>query len=231
MLLGKTMVEIANDTIEYFAPERAKHLLRGGVGESFYDALRHGFATWKRTFPSMLVLPSNTMRAICINEISLDEACNGLSAHPRVRFMEAIPGRRRALFAVRDDHGDVGMIVQIKKLDKERRTRNIPTREARRFASQQPLKGIPIGPRITIGYRLINDGTDLVVEAVYWRSGRKSEWHFPLLGDVVVQQMPMPLFPAVAGSNAGSRVKPKPGIMPPKPPQEGTGGDDGDKDK
>ncbi|MFI5299639.1 MAG: hypothetical protein ACHREM_16255, partial [Polyangiales bacterium] len=113
-----------------------------------------------------------------------------------------------------------GLIVQVKKLNDQRRTANAKTMEAKRFDSQLVLQGLPIAPRITVGYLFNRDATDFTVEAVYRRGNRKAEWSFEVDAERVSEQIL--LFQAPPKEERLSRVSAKTGVTLPET-KPGTG--------
>jgi hypothetical protein len=53
------------------------------------------------------------------------------------------------------------LVLQFKKVNGRGRTSNIPTDAALEFATQLELPGIPSGTRVTLGYRLNREGTEV----------------------------------------------------------------------
>jgi hypothetical protein len=184
----------------------ARALLADGIEEAFDKAMHQAWREWRERHPSFLTLPSSTLRALGVHEMAVERVSAELENHPRVLIVPQVPGRRRAHFLIKDRDDVVRMIVQTKKLDRALRTSNLRTREAVRFDAQRPLPGLPMGPRLTLGYRIEEHGTKIVTEAVY-RIDRKPEWHYELSGGAAVEQLPL-----VATSTR--RIRAKPGVLP-----------------
>lgn len=201
------MRTIPNYRIEYLTLERAKELLADGIEEAFHDALHFAWGEWKKKHPKLIALPSGSFRAIGIHEMALEKLRELLADHPRVTIVDPKPGVRRAHFLIKDARGVVRMIAQSKKLDGQRRTSNIMTREARNFDAQRPIPDLPMGPRVTLGYRVVEGGTEIVTEGVY-TIYKKAEWVFELCSDRGVEQLRIP----AAAAAPKRRVTAKEGV-------------------
>jgi hypothetical protein len=209
----------ANSAIEYLPVGEARALLSDGIEDAFHDAMHWAWAKWKDGHPGLLTLPSRSLRAMGLHELALEKLNELLADHARVIIAPPRPGVRRAHFAIKDTQDVIRMIVQTKKLDPMHRTRNIMTTEARHFDAQRAIPGIPVGPRVTLGYRVVNGGTDIATDAVY-RVHRKVEWNFELCTNRVVEQLRLP--DNRTATAAKPRVTGKAGIVPKKRDGEGT---------
>ncbi|MFI5297069.1 MAG: hypothetical protein ACHREM_03145, partial [Polyangiales bacterium] len=92
---------VQNEAIEYLLQSEARALLGDGIGLAIAGALREAFRRWKSSFPGLLALPSASLRALAMHEVSVEDLSARLGEHPRVRVIEADHGRRRAHFIVR----------------------------------------------------------------------------------------------------------------------------------
>ena len=216
------MLFISNGDLEYLPVDEARRLLRDGIEDEFHDAMHWAWGRWKAKHPDLWALPSRTLRATGIHELVVGRLAERLDGHARVVRVDPQPGIRRAHYLIKDSDGIIRVIIQTKKFDVMNRTRNIRTKEAILFDAQQPVLGIPVGPRITLGYRVVESGTGIVTEAAYRRHGALA-WKFELCTDRVVEQMHLPA--AAAGTKR--RVTGKAGIVPVKREGEGTSGKGG----
>jgi hypothetical protein len=186
-----TVKIISNEHVEYISLADAQALLGDGIEDAFHDAMHWAWGKWKEKHPDLLPLPSHALRAMTVHELTIERLRETLVGHTRVVFVEPRPGRRRAHFLIKDERGVIRLVIQSKKLDGHRRTKNIKTNEARRFDNGHPILGIPIGPRLTLGYIVVEKGTEIVTENVY-RRGRTLEWSYPLGSKRGVEQLHLP---------------------------------------
>ena len=135
--------------------------------------------------------------------------------------VDAKPGVRRAHFLIKDAKGVVRMVVQTKKLDHRRRTSNIMTREAAAFNAQRPIRGLPLGPRVTLGYLVVNGGTGTSSPRPsigFWAGRRSGASSYAL--DRMAAQLRLP----VDAPAAKPRVTGKKGVAKPAGKESGQGG-------
>ncbi len=72
---------------------------------------------------------------------------------------------------------DADVVVRLKKMDEDGRSRNYPTKQAKTFDRQMELPGLPSPPlRLTAGYLLDATGTGLVRSQIAMPLGREADW-------------------------------------------------------
>ncbi len=117
--------------------------------------------------------------------------------------------RGRILFIIEER-----LCLSFKKLDRRLRSRNIPTRQARRFDRQLPL-GFDLPPALTniiAGYTLDRVGTPTAM-FVTCPNDKENHWVLPLgVAADVAAPLALPMTPTAPAPRL--RVIPKPGQMP-----------------
>lgn len=95
------------------------------------------------------------------------EEQEGVSVHPfsRQRFLLVI---------------DDVLVVQIRKLTANLRTRNIETETSKDFDKQLALAEYPDCPRLTLGYKFGNYHTDLSEVLLVFNVGNQNQWYYDL---------------------------------------------------
>lgn len=90
----------------------------------------------------------------------------------------------------------VKVLVRFKKLTEGFTTRNVRTRASNWFDRQRALEGIPVAPRITIGYRLDRNSTRLLGVWVVFLKGDRLLWKYELVREAngAVSIAPEPTF-------------------------------------
>jgi hypothetical protein len=88
--------------------------------------------------------------------------------------------RGRILLTVRSQYGPI--VLRFKKVDQQLKTANYPTQGSLDFDNQQPdLPGIPRGARLTIGYEMNEEETELRGVYVICSTGKTVHWDYPLM--------------------------------------------------
>ena len=141
-----------------------------------------------------LALPS-LIRQLILQEIKKScEAYEGVSvipSHKSGRFLVVIDGQ---------------VVIQIKKLTEDLQTVNIETKTSRKFDLQLPLPGYPDNPRLTLGYKLDDFGTQLLEVLLIFSIGNDCQWHYNLQTGERSQEITFPIRPVSdAADQAGSR--------------------------
>lgn len=90
------------------------------------------------------------------------------------------------------------VLVQVKLLNNKRLPSNYPTRQAREFAGQLSLQGIPDAVRLTLGYRLNQMGTAIADVCVMCSTSlTTAEWYYDLMdAKAPIKQLQLPAAPA-----------------------------------
>jgi hypothetical protein len=90
------------------------------------------------------------------------------------------------------------VLVQFKLLNPNRLPSNYPTKQARDFACQLSLTGIPDAVRLTLGYRINGLGTALADICVMCSTSLTSaEWYYDLMdAKAPIKQLQLPAAPA-----------------------------------
>jgi hypothetical protein len=119
------------------------------------------------------------------------------------------------------------LLLRFKKIDKNKRSHNINTRQQVMFRLQVSLPGFPDEPtRGDIGYRLDDLSTKLEDFLVTCHTGKKLEWFIPLLEPNEGQAgepLPFPLPPQPSTPPAQIRRKKAPGETKDAKPNRETG--------
>lgn len=124
---------------------------------------RRALEKYKRYVASRLAQPSGRLRATAIHDFMIDEL-RTVFGH------DVIKRKGRWLLRAKD------VVLQFKKVDSKGRTSNYPTPTARAYETQLDLPGIPRGTRVTLGYRLNKDNTEVVEVCMVARDGDQIIW-------------------------------------------------------
>jgi hypothetical protein len=87
--------------------------------------------------------------------------------------------------------GVANLLLRLKKVNAEYRTRNLPTQTSREYDAQLPLPSLPDFPRLTLGYRLSALGDQLLDVALVYAHGPRVEWVESLLAAPSAVQLPL----------------------------------------
>ena len=145
------------------------------LGDDFindFDAIaRAGHARFRAYRPEDLVELDVRAQAACTYSHMLAEADRRFVGRPGVRSLD-VRGLKVWLFE------DADVVVRLKKMDEDGRTRNYPTKQARDFDLQMDLPELPSPPlRLAAGYWLDETGTQFVRAQIAMPLGRKrTEW-------------------------------------------------------
>lgn len=137
----------------------------------FDEIARVGHARFKAYSPEDLVELDARAQAACTYSHMLAEADRRFVGRPRVRTLD-LGGLKLWLFE------DADVVVRLKKMDEDGRTRNYPTRQAKSFDLQLDLPDLPMPPlRLTAGYLLDATGTEFIRSQIAMPLGRKrTDW-------------------------------------------------------
>ena len=124
-----------------------------------------------RTYsPEVLVELDVRAQAACTYSHMLAEGDRRFLGRPRVRTID-LRGLKLWHFE------DADVVIRLKKMDEDGRSRNYPTKQAKAFDRQLELPGLPSPPvRLTAGYLLDATGTQLVRAQIAMPSGRDTLW-------------------------------------------------------
>lgn len=77
------------------------------------------------------------------------------------------------------------VVIRLKKMDEDGKTRNYPTKQAKAFDGQLELPGLPSPPvRLTAGYLLDATGAQMVRSQISMPQGREVQWCVAVVPEV-----------------------------------------------
>ena len=121
-----------------------------------------------------------------------------------VRLIETRRGRILLTIDTPDSH----LILRFKKVDNHLKPANYPTQESLAFNDQEPnLPGIPHGVRLTVGYLMNTDDTELQGVYIICSKGNYIYWEYPI---TLTEQTPkVVVFPTPDSQEPEKRVRGK----------------------
>jgi len=194
--------------------EEAKAILEP-FHDQFYGLIAAGVGRWKAEVSPAFSRPTSSFRHQAIHALHVEEARARLGDAKDVKILEptrqrarvkAAPvlGTRRKRTSRPEGAGrfllliEDLVVVQLKKLDRDLRTANYPTAQAVRFDAQQLIPGVPVGTRVTLGYRLNATAQEIAAVAIVCQGPLFPRWWYELgVEDPVAALSPnAPLQPA-----------------------------------
>lgn len=134
------------------------------------EIARAGHDRFRSYHPEILIELDVRAQAACTYAHMLAEADRRFLGRPRVRPLD-LRGLKLWHFE------DADVVIRMKKMDEDGRSRNYPTKQAKDFDRQMELPGLPAPPaRLTAGYLLEATGTDIVRSQIAKPSGREVLW-------------------------------------------------------
>jgi hypothetical protein len=166
--------------------------------EQYWDVLadlpHRALARYKRHLAAHLAQPSGRLRSTAIHDFMIDELRDAAGDN-------MVLSRGRWLLRAAND-----CVLQCKKVDAKGRTSNYPTSAALEFETQTEFPGMPRGTRVTLGYRLNKEKTEVVEVCIVARDGNTLLWR----EDVKANQTALPIpVNASAQRPAANRLRPK----------------------
>ncbi|WP_143748396.1 hypothetical protein [Mesorhizobium carmichaelinearum] len=155
-------------------PERSMTEILDAIGDEFiseFDEITRAAHSRYRSYrPEDLIEHDVRAQAACTYAHMVAEGDRRFIGRPRVRTMD-LRGLKLWHFE------DADVVVRLKKMDEDGRTRNYPTKQAKDFDRQLELPGLPSPPiRLTAGYVLDATGTGLVRSQIAMPAGRDALW-------------------------------------------------------
>jgi len=112
-----------------------------------------------------------------VHDLAMNELAMRLGSKPGIQIF--LGEADRFFLTVKASDGEA-LIVRVKQLTPGFEISNYPTRRARRFNAQLPLQGVLNVPRLTLGYRLNTDRSELLGIYVGLSKGSKLVWKYAL---------------------------------------------------
>ena len=163
--------------------------------EHIYHAV-HG--AWEKLINSILpMFPACTVRyrRNAMYELMIQMARPLFHDLSGIELVESKRGR--ILLVV--NRRDANLVVRFKKIDNKFLTSNYPTQGSLAFDHQMPgLPGIPSGSRITVGYLMNDDETQLIGVFIIFAKGTSVQWQYELLPNgktAEIYAFPQPALP------------------------------------
>jgi hypothetical protein len=155
-------------------PERPMDEILASLGDDIileFDAIaRAAHGRFRAYAPADLIELDSRAQAACTYSHMLAEAYRRFDGRSGVRALDI-----RNLKVWHFEQADV--VIRLKKMDEDGRSRNYPTKQAKAFDGQMELPGLPSPPiRLTAGYLLDATGTELIRSQISLPLGREIEW-------------------------------------------------------
>lgn len=170
-------------------------------------AVHRAFTIWKDVVAPNLTRVKESTRAGFIHDSIETQLRTALGSNADVEFAPTTSDR--FWFRIKPK----SLLVRIKKLNSALTTSNYRTESANKFDRQQQLDHVPIGSRVTLGYRPKKDNTGLLGVWIALFKGQRLLWKYELLADPasgVVSIAPTPILPlAPAGLKLKTSAKKK----------------------
>lgn len=173
--------------IKYLITEEAAQPLLAPFHQIIAGAVAKAFAEWKaHVLPLIPQFTESTQSGFILNAVER-ELRTLLGSHPDVKLSPI--GSDRFGFHIKGP-----IWVRFKKINNGLTTSNVRTDRSNRFDHQENLPGLPEMPRITIGYLLKDDNSEMTALWVAFFDGGKRRWHYELMADTagVVSIAPTP---------------------------------------
>jgi hypothetical protein len=185
----------------------AEHILRRRIGK-IRDCIVQAYGSWRSDHQGngsdgLILTPRS--RASVIHDYMVAFARDFFKDDPGIRIFT-----KRGLSLINIDDS---LLLRFKKLDAEKRSRNIPTQQTYLFRAQLELPGIPAElTHIEAGYVLNELQTMLDGIYITCPNGKRLEWFIDLtslLGANVVPLSPPSALPKAPAAARKKRLKPK----------------------
>lgn len=151
-------------------PTEIMDALGDGVITAFDEISRAGHHRFRSYRPEDLVELDARAQAACTYAHMLAEADRRFLELPGVRHFD-LNGLKLWHFE------EAGVVIRFKKMDEDGRSRNYPTKQAKKFDGQMELPGLPPAPvRLTAGYLLDATGTGFVRSQIAMPLGKTTKW-------------------------------------------------------
>ena len=144
-----------------------------------FDAISRAAHNRFRTYaPDVLIELDQRAQAACTYCHMLEETYRRFEGRSGIRPLDI---RNLRLWHFED----AGVVIRLKKMDEDGRTRNYPTKQAKAFDRQMTLPGLPSPPvRLTAGYLLDATGAQLLRSQISRPQGREVQWCVAVIPDV-----------------------------------------------
>jgi hypothetical protein len=138
---------------------------------AFWELMSTAWKKWESIPPNLRVELNTRARANCVSSFI---AFNAESLFRKIPGATIIPSRGMILVGV-----DGKILLRFKKLDSDKRYRNILTRQQRMFALHQELPGMPAKASVlVVGYLLNTTETGVEAVLVTCTNGTRLEFFF-----------------------------------------------------
>ncbi len=157
-------------------PDRSMNETLDALGEASVDELseivRAGHVRYMGYSPEDLVELDVRAQSACTYCHMLAEADRRFLDRPGIRQLEINGGLKLWLFE------NANVVIRLKKMDEDGKSRNYPTQQARDYDAQRDLPGLPSPPvRLTAGYWLDPTGQIINRVQIARPNGQRSpEW-------------------------------------------------------
>jgi hypothetical protein len=133
--------------------------LGGGILDELEQIVRAGHARYQEYRPADLIELDGRAQAACTYCHMLAEADRRFIGRDGIRLIDYRGSLKLWLFE------QANVVIRLKKMDEDGKSRNYPTKQARDYDAQRQLPGLPLPPvRLTAGYWL--DATGQIINRV-----------------------------------------------------------------
>ena len=141
--------------------------------DEFDEIPRAAMTKYRGYPPDVLITHTKRTAANCIYDHMVAECERRFDGRDDIHFLELSGGLKLWLLGKETLH----TVIRWKKMDEDGRSRNYPTKQAKTFDQQLPLKGLPPAPtRITVGYWPDAAGVSILRTQVARPNGRFVDW-------------------------------------------------------
>ena len=146
------------------------------------NSLAEAFSVYQEVFAQLHSTLTESTRASILNDVFYEKAISNLSNDAVSTF-----GKKGNQKFLRFDDDDAPIVIRFKLLDKYLMSSNFPTKTALDWMAQRPIPGIPVGVRLTYGYRLDILGLRIEDAFVVLPTGRHvvNDWIWQVWGNPI----------------------------------------------
>ena len=152
--------------------------------EVLANCVQRAWSHWHQRCAATISLPTRRARANVVHDLIIAQVRKEFDESPRARVVDA---GGRSLLSYGGD-----LVLRFKKLRPGFRTSNYPTQLALAFDHQLPLRGIPTGVRLTLGYVVDRLETGLAGIHLVCARGERLQWSHEIAGEAGGQLIALP---------------------------------------
>lgn len=170
--------------------------------ERFHGCVRPAWDDYISKYPpEVRMIHTSRTKANIVRDHMVARACQAFEDVPSVRLLT-----HRGYFLV---HVEGKVLLRFKKLGKNRRSSNYPTKQAVAYMDNLPLDGIPESTRLDVGYQLNDLQTMIATVLINCPRWQGTEWVIDL--EVELQSSIPQVHEITPSQHAETQVHPKVG--------------------